>query len=46
MFYFSEEKYDFCNIYTCIHKFYRVGSMPEGMDSFYNSHPELRNTEK
>lgn len=40
MYYFNEKKYDFWDIYTCIHKFYPIG-IPEGMVSFYNSYPGI-----
>lgn len=41
MFYFNEKHYNFWDIYNCIHKFYPIGSIAEGMDSFYNSYPGI-----
>lgn len=41
MFYFDEKKYNFWSVYNCIRQFYPI-DVPEGMDSFYNSYPGLK----
>lgn len=41
MFYFNYEKYDFWNLYNCIHQFFPIG-VPEGVTAFYNDYPGMK----